>query len=313
MKEIWWNLRLIGICVKVVIMARKKVNNLVELADIKRSYKKLSLSKLNANMVRSGVVEKVYIRGQEIKLKYSWKELCLLLLGMVYLKYRNDFMKTIIKNGVLSGGFQVTAMLEESLKGIDDTEHVDIYRLPDTQFYVIMKKNSEDIVEALFGMVKALGLKKSDVKFDVVPKGQDDKERIKLKSANVLVGIKELGLEETIKALDFVLKVGKIKIDDKEYDVGGFLDCGIVFIKWFIEIFGDELLSKLMLCNNKNFGLADRDSVEAIEIINIYKNKYYVYYNNSVESVLNFIINACERFNIDKDLIKFEVEILDIS
>jgi hypothetical protein len=290
-----------------------KDNELAKLADIKGSYKKLSLSKLSINMVRSGRVERVYIKGQEVPLKYSWKELCLFLLGVVYSMHKKDFMRTLIKNGVLSGGFQVTAMLEESLKGIDDTEHVDICRLPDTQFYVIMKENSEDIVEALFGMVKALGLKKSDVKFDVVSKGQDDKERIKLKSANVLVGIKELGLEETIKALDFVLKVDRIKIDDKEYDVGGFLDCGIAFIRWFIEKFGDELLSKLMMCNDKNFGLVDRDSIEAIEIINIYKNKYYVYYNNSVESVLNFIINACERFNIDKDLIKFEVEILDIS
>lgn len=154
-------------------MAKKKskidtilTKSYVEPKPITKDFIDLKISRLKPNMVMSGTLTKVKIRGQDIQIKFeedkidSWICLINMLLGVVYESNQGNFLPTLIKYGLICDQFQVTSVKPVYLEGSKEIEERLVYSIVHKKFYMILKDNKlkwiylVTLIQTLFRIVE---------------------------------------------------------------------------------------------------------------------------------------------------------------
>ena len=280
---------------------KPKVKKQEDTKPIKKSYMQQPLSKLKFNMVKTGYLQTVHIDGTEdLKLSYSWIELCLILLGAIHNCNKQDYLKVLFKNKVLSGNFEVTTAKREL---ISNESGIKTLEIAGTDFYLITNLDEKSIFRAIAGMALALKIKPEEIKFDILPLDRV-LEAVKLTEGTVVMKTTEYSLTEAITVLNDSSRIKLVNILGYEKEIVSFTEAVLEIINWLNEMYGEAKLAKSMKCNSRTIGITDNENVDCLEIIKIVGTKLFLYDNNSDRGCLEYMINLCIDFGISPELIK---------
>lgn len=90
-----------------------------------------------------------------IDIKQSWIELCVYMLGTIYINTKDKFVTTLIDNGVMNEGFKINI---EVLEYVSVESKIHLYKIPNTKYYLETSMRSHHLYKAILAMAKILNI-----------------------------------------------------------------------------------------------------------------------------------------------------------
>lgn len=280
--------------------ANSKIRVYRDNTPISKSYSDLILSKLKPNMVTTGYLNSVFIEDGNIDLNDSWIELSLVLLGMVYKKHSNNYLRVLIENKILSSGFNVMQTVSQKFTYDNNVKY---YKIIGSSFYLETNMTGKAVIQALTGLFKLLGISVSDVKLNIVPLGNAklsmDLTRGKIKKATF-----DYVLNDAIENTKTGDRIISISILDDENMVDSSSDAAIKIIELAYNMCGKALFSSLAKLNiGSTIGITKDSTVESIIARDVYESGYNFYSLGYLKETLVYIRRICNLIDFEPGFI----------
>jgi hypothetical protein len=264
----------------------------------------LDITKMKYGTISSCDCDAIITADGTINVKNSWLEVLLIMLDTIITNNPDSFGKLFEENEVTSMFFVVDKVYG---KYSFDKLQYKAYKIFDSGYYLEYVNTSEVVFKALVGCIKCMGLPLDQIQFHLRNKVYSNlnlrfdilEETESIVTVDELPDMLKAGIHMTsINILGEIIEVHRI-------DVALVAFCNVIFDKYGI-------LKMSMIPSSQSTGvkiLEDGDELNH-NIMSIRESELGVYTDGDSVRIVEFIRNALEYLEIDKQQVKFKFKAL---
>lgn len=276
-----------------------------DISEYKVSRADLNFTQMRYGIINSCVCEGFIIDGGYVKLDNSWTELLLIMLHTIYENFPEKFIDKLGEFEITNSTFCVDKVYG---KYSFDRQHYKAYDIYDSGYILEAIFSSENIFNAINGMLKCLDIAYDKIQFSVKnPKYADIELNFDIVDTDELI-VDINGLEKEYKSGTFLVSCEIMKATTKVNRLDVFL---VIFCNWIFDNYGMIKLMQLPKLNGTGICLGETETNLACTYIR--NSMVAVYTDNEPEDMYKFIKQSMKMLEIGNDKIKFKLRRLKKS
>ena len=266
----------------------------------------MPFSNIGTRNIETGKPIKMSITGDgEIDLNGSWNDLIIMLLTMLYEENPSEFLNNLIKYQIMSDGL----LIHNSYVKYPTIEEFrySVYKLKGKEIYIEIRDDAGVLLNALRGIILALGFSLEDIKFDLIPiaKLAGNTEFTSIRRIRISRNLTDIIVERL-----FELNVKSISIMGYKQECRDLSQAMQLFMIWANDQYGKPFVSAAESLSNDIIGLGSASKISDLGIgYTICKigDKYYYSTDDNMSSYI-YLANLALKLNISTEEIEFEYE-----
>lgn len=210
------------------------------------------LSKLNVSITDRDGKQRV----ERLQIKNSWDGLVTLLISYILDKDPAKFAENMCKFEVANGSILIhsTPVFYPASEGINQTT----YRLGQSNLYIEIRDNPDDLASSIKGAIKFMGISQSDITLTVIPKGMFG---INTEYDSIEQVEKTLNLVDIIADRKFDIDICKLSIMGNQQAVNSIEQAFYIFILWGATIYQDAFIKAVKALSTDVLGIGNGSDI----------------------------------------------------
>lgn len=263
----------------------------------------IDLTKLKYGAIESHELTGIITPDGYLEINDSWIGLIILLLNYLITEYAENFRDILISNDIASQTFCIDKIYGKY--NFEKDRQFKVYNIYETGYYLEAIFDTHNIFEAITKLVYALNMDFKEIKLCIQRKGYKE---VKLNYGELETHEEIVTIDNLSDKLTSCYKLTSISILTSNTSVQRLDIALVIFCTWVLNEYGrDELLK---LPKNKETGITAVDTGIHENITSLKNGLVYVYTDNNIESIINFLKTSMQKLNISKEQIKFKLRAL---